>query len=398
MYERLPEPAADEILQLGSAFREDLRSEKVDLGIGVYRDERGNAPVMQAIKAAELSLLTDEQSKSYLGLAGDERFNTAILELVLGDGAPYERTRAIQTPGGGGGVRLLAELIRAASPGAVVWLSNPTWINHRPIMDFVGLRVQTYDYLDLDSQTVAFDRMMGQLAAAAPGDVVLLQGCCHNPSGASLTLAQWSDIVNLANKDGFVPFIDMAYQGFGEGLAADAQATRFVASQVPELLLSVSCSKNFGVYRDRVGCAALVARTSSQANLAKATLASLARVNYTFPPNHGAAAVRTVLEAPQLKASWQEELERMRQRILQNRVALADGLRSKMDSDRFDFIGKHRGMFSLLGITPSQVQDLRAKHAIFMPRDGRINLAGLRTTDVERVSCALHAIAAGNGS
>jgi len=398
MFEKLPEPAGDEILQLASAFREDARSDKMDLGIGVYRDALGKTPIMQAIKAAELSLYKDEQSKSYLGLIGDERFNGALLHLVLGDEVPYDRIRAIQTPGGGGGVRLLAEFIRIATPGATVWVANPTWINHRPIMDFVGLRIRLYDYLDRDSQLVSFDRMIGQLAAAAHGDVVLVQGCCHNPSGANLTLEQWSDIVNLANKNGLVPFIDIAYQGLGDGLVADAQAARFVAGHVPELLLAVSCSKNFGVYRDRVGCAALVASTSSEADLAKATLASLARVNYSFPPNHGAATVRRVLETPELKAKWAEELEQMRQRILANRVALASALRARMDSARFDFIATHRGMFSLLGITASQVQELREKHAIFMPGDGRINLAGLQQANIERLSSALQAVVAGDAS
>jgi aromatic-amino-acid transaminase len=392
MFEKLPEPAADEILQLATAFREDTRPEKLDLGIGVYRDALGNTPVMRAIKAAELSLVTNETSKSYLGLTGDERFNAQLLDLVLGDHLSSQRIRAVQTPGGGGAVRLIAEFIRAAMPQATVWIGTPTWINHRPIMDHVGLSVRQYDYLDRRSQTINFDQMMAWLPNVARGDIVLLQGCCHNPSGADLSIEQWGEIADLANKIGFVPFIDLAYQGFGDGLDADARPVRLIAAQVPELLLSISCSKNFGVYRDRVGCAALVARSASEADLAKATLASLARVNYSFPPSHGAAAVRVVLETPVLKATWLEELEQMRQRLFSNRVALAGALRAKMHSARFDFVATQRGMFSLLGITPVQVQELRQKYAIFMPSESRINIAGLQQTSIDRLVDALEAV------
>jgi aspartate/tyrosine/aromatic aminotransferase len=392
MYEKLPEPAGDEILQLATAFREDTRPEKLDLGIGVYRDALGNTPVMRAIKAAELSLVTSETSKSYLGLTGDERFNAQLLNLVLGDHVSSQRIRAVQTPGGGGAVRLIAEFIRTATPQATVWIGTPTWINHRPIMDHVGLSVRQYDYLDRHSQTVNFDQMITWFANAARGDIVLLQGCCHNPSGADLSIEQWGGLAHLANKVGFVPFIDLAYQGFGDGLHADARPARLMAAQVPELLLAISCSKNFGVYRERVGCAALVARSASEADLAKATLASLARVNYSFPPSHGAAAVRTVLETPELKATWLEELEQMRQRLFSNRVALAGALRGKMHSGRFDSVATQRGMFSLLGITPAQVQELRRRYAIFMSSESRINIAGLQQTSIDRLADCLQAI------
>lgn len=391
MYEKLPDPAVDEILQLALAFREDTRPEKLDLGIGVYRDASGNTPVMRAVKAAEQLLITNEPSKAYLGLTGDERFNAQLLELVFGD-CISPRVQAIQTPGGGGAVRLIAEFIRAASRETTVWIGTPTWINHRPIMDYVGLKVQQYEYLDRQSQTADFDRMMASLGTAARGDIVLLQGCCHNPSGADLSIGRWGEVANLANRVGFVPFIDLAYQGFGEGLDIDRQAVRLFASRVPELLVAVSCSKNFGVYRDRVGCAALVARNGREADLAKATLASLARVNYSFPPNHGAAVVRTVLETPELKAEWIEELEQMRQRLFANRVALAAALRAKTHSGRFDFVASQRGMFSLLGITPGHVQELRQKHAIFMPSDGRINVAGLQAASIDRLADALEPI------
>jgi aromatic-amino-acid transaminase len=391
MYEQLPDPAGDEILQLAIAFREDTRPEKLDLGIGVYRDASGHTPVMRAVKAAERLLITNESSKAYLGLTGDERFNTQLLDLVFADHVS-PRVRAIQTPGGGGAVRLVAEFIRAASPQATVWIGTPTWINHRPIMDYVGLKVQRYDYLDRQSQTADFDRIMASLGTAARGDIVLLQGCCHNPSGADLSLAQWGEVADLAERVGFVPFIDLAYQGFGDGLEGDGQALRLVASRVPELLVAVSCSKNFGVYRDRVGCVALVARNGREADLAKANLASLARVNYSFPPAHGAAVVRMVLGTPELKAEWIEELEQMRQRLFGNRVALAGALRAKTHSGRFDFLAAQRGMFSLLGITPDDVQELRQKHGIFMPSEGRINIAGLQPASIDRLADALEPI------
>ena len=391
MYEKLREPAGDEILQLASAFREDARPEKLDFGIGVYRDALGNTPVMRAVKSAEWSLVRDEMSKSYLGLTGDERFNARLLELMLGNHLS-QRIRAVQTPGGGGAVRLIAEFIRAATPQATVWIGTPTWINHRPIMDHVGLNVRQYDYLDRRSQTVDFDQMMGQFAHAARGDIVLLQGCCHNPSGADLSVVQWSEIAELANRLGFVPFIDLAYQGFGGGLEADAIPLRLVAERVPELLIAASCSKNFGLYRERVGCAAVLARNPLEADLAKSTLASLARVNYSFPPSHGASVVRTVLEIPELKTTWVEELEEMRQRLLSNRLALARALRAKTDSERFDFIITQRGMFSLLGITPDQVQELRQDYAIFMPSESRINIAGLQPKSIERLADALQTV------
>jgi aromatic-amino-acid transaminase len=391
MYEQLPDPAGDEILQLAIAFREDTRPEKLDLGIGVYRDAAGHTPVMRAVKAAERLLITNESSKAYLGLTGDERFNTQLLDLVFGDHVST-RVRAIQTPGGGGAVRLVAEFIRAASPQAAVWIGTPTWINHRPIMDYVGLKVQQYDYLDRQSQTADFDRIMASLGTAARGDIVLLQGCCHNPSGADLSLAQWGEVADLAERVGLVPFIDLAYQGFGDGLEGDGQALRLVASRVPELLVAVSCSKNFGVYRDRVGCVALVARNGREADLAKANLASLARVNYSFPPDHGAAVVRMVLGIPELKAEWTEELEQMRQRLFGNRVALAGALRAKTHSGRFDFLATQRGMFSLLGITPDHVQELRQQHGIFMPSEGRINIAGLQPASIDRLADALEPI------
>jgi len=391
MYEQLPDPAGDEILQLAIAFREDTRPEKLDLGIGVYRDAAGHTPVMRAVKAAERLLITNESSKAYLGLTGDERFNTQLLDLVFGDHVS-PRVRAIQTPGGGGAVRLVAEFIRAASPQAAVWIGTPTWINHRPIMDHVGLKVQQYGYWDRQSQTADFDRIMASLGTAARGDIVLLQGCCHNPSGADLSLAQWGEVADLAERVGLVPFIDLAYQGFGDGLEGDGQALRLVASRVPELLVAVSCSKNFGVYRDRVGCVALVARNGREADLAKANLASLARVNYSFPPDHGAAVVRMVLGTQELKAEWIEELEQMRQRLFGNRVALAGALRAKTHSGRFDFLATQRGMFSLLGITPDHVQELRQQHGIFMPSEGRINIAGLQPASIDRLADALEPI------
>jgi aspartate/tyrosine/aromatic aminotransferase len=391
MLEKLSKPAGDEILQLASAFREDTRPEKLDLGIGVYRDALGNTPVMRAIKNAEMSLVRNEATKSYLGFAGDERFNAHLVELVLGDNLS-ERIRAVQTPGGGGAVRLIVEFIRAVTPQATVWLGTPTWINHRPILDHVGLTVRQYEYLDRAEHAVNFDQMMGELAHAARGDIVLLQGCCHNPSGADLSIEQWTELADLTNKLGLIPFIDIAYQGLGNGLDADARPVRLIASRVPELLVAVSCSKNFGVYRDRVGCAALVARSAAEGDLAKATLASLARVNYSFPPSHGASAVRIVLETPELKTAWVEELEQMRQRLFSNRVALAAALRARTHSGRFDFLTSQHGMFSLLGITSNQVQELRHEHAIFMPSESRINIAGLRQGSIDRLADALQTV------
>ena len=391
MFEALTPPPPDGILALSAAYRADPRPGKLDLGVGVYKDAAGRTPIMRAVKEAERRILAAQDTKTYLSPAGDEGFSAAMLGLVFGDSVPRERLSAVQATGGTGAVRMLADLVARAERGATVWLSDPTWPNHGPLMKAAGLAFATYPYFDAATRGVDFEAMRAALAATGPGDVVLLHGCCHNPTGANLTPGQWREIAALAVDRGFTPFIDIAYQGFGDGLEADAQGVRIMAAAVPEMLVASSCSKNFALYRERVGCAMVLAATPEAAGLAKENLKTVARVTNSMPPDHGAAIVRTILEDPELRADWQAELEEMRQRMLGVRTALAEALRSRTNSDAFDFIADHRGMFSLLGIPREQVARMREEKAVYAVGDSRINNAGLNTATIETLVEALAA-------
>lgn len=389
MFENLQPAPADKILALIGLYRADPRSDKVDLGVGVYKDREGRTPVMRAVREAETRLFAGQDTKTYLGLAGDTAFNTAMIKLAFGDKADLSRIRAAQAPGGSGALRLVAELLQRTRAGATIWLSNPTWPNHMPVMRAAGLQVREYPYFDAASGTVRFDEMLAALRTAASGDVVLLHGCCHNPTGANLNASQWADVADVLVERGLLPFIDIAYQGFGEGLDADAEGLRLVASKVPEMVVASSCSKNFAVYRDRVGAAMIMARDGAQADVAMSQMLSAARAIYSMPPDHGAAAVRIVLEDVALRADWEAELEEMRLRMLRLRVAFADALRRQSNSDRFDFVASHRGMFSRLGLTEAQVERLRVEHGVYMVGDSRINVAGLPEDGMDRLAQAI---------
>jgi aromatic-amino-acid transaminase len=389
MFETLTPPPPDGILALAAAYRADPRDEKLDLGVGVYKDADGATPIMRAVKEAERRILAEQATKAYLSPAGDEGFNAAMSELVLGDVVAPERVAAVQSVGGTGAVRLLADLVARAERGATVWLSDPTWPNHAPIMKTAGLAFTTYPYFDSATRGVDFEAMMGALSSTGPGDVVLLHGCCHNPTGANLTLEQWRKLTELCLDRGFTPFIDMAYQGFGDGLAEDAAGVRLMAAQVPEMLLAASCSKNFALYRDRVGCAMVLAATPESAGIAKETLKSVARTNHSMPPDHGAAVVRTILTDPELRADWQAELESMRQRMLDVRVKLAEALRARTNSGDFDFIAEHRGMFSRLGLSREVVETMRENYGVYAVGDSRINIAGLNQQSIETLVRAM---------
>ena len=389
MFEDLQAAPTDKILALIGLYRADPRPGKVDLGVGVYKDAAGRTPVMRALRKAEQRLFDGQDSKTYLGLAGDTAFNAAMIGLTFGPGADAARIRAAQAPGGSGALRLVAELLKRSRPDAVVWVSDPTWPNHIPVMRGAGLKTREYPYFDAASGGIRFEAMLAALREAAPGDVVLLHGCCHNPTGANLDAAQWRKVAALLVEKGLLPFVDIAYQGFGEGLDADAQGLRLLAAEVPEMVVASSCSKNFAVYRDRVGAAMIMARTAAQADIAMGQMLAAARALYSMPPDHGAAAVRIVLEDPALRAEWQAELEEMRQRMLRLRVGLAEALRRQSNSDRFDFVAHHRGMFSRLGLTEAQVERLRDEHAVYMVGDSRINVAGLRENGLDDLAKAI---------
>jgi len=386
MLDALKPQAQDKILILMQMYRDDPRAGKIDLGVGVYKDATGLTPVMRAVKAAEKRLWEVETTKTYTGLAGDPAFNAAMVRMILGDAV---QAAAAATPGGTGALRQGFELIRLAAPGAVVWLPDPTWPNHVSILNHLGMRTAEYRYLDEGTGDLDVEGLLADLARVAPGDVVLLHGCCHNPTGANPTAAQWAQIADVLEARGAIPFIDLAYQGFGDGLLADAAATRMMAARFPELLIAASCSKNFGIYRERTGV--LIALGGDRA-VTQGTLAWLNRQNYSFPPDHGARLVTMILDDPALRADWEAELEEVRQTMLGLRQALADALRRATNSDRFDFVAQHRGMFSRLGLTEAQVTRLRLDNGIYMVGDSRINIAGLTAASVPVLAAAIASV------
>ncbi|WP_315927981.1 amino acid aminotransferase [Mesorhizobium sp. SP-1A] len=392
MFEALPPAPTDKILALIELYRADPRPGKLDLGVGVYKDRDGRTPVMRAVREAEKRLLASQETKTYLGLVGDAAFNMAMIRLVFGENADTARIRAAQTPGGSGALRLCAELIKRSRPEATVWVSDPTWANHVPILRDTGLKVREYPYFDADTGTVRFEAMLEALAKAESGDAVLLHGCCHNPTGANLNEAQWTALAGLLADKRLLPFIDIAYQGFGEGLDADAAGLRIVAAKVPEMVAAASCSKNFAVYRDRVGAAMVMGTNGTQADAALGHMLAAARTLYSMPPDHGAAAVRIVLGDPALRADWEAELDETRNRMLSLRVKFAEALRQRSNSDRFDFIASHRGMFSRLGLTEAQVERLRNDHGVYMVGDSRINVAGLPEDRLDDLAKAIVAV------
>jgi aromatic-amino-acid transaminase len=392
MLETLDHQPTDKIIELIALFAADPREGKIDLGVGVYKDAEGRTPVMRAVKTAEARLHATQSTKSYVGLLGDLAFVEAMAALALGPDRPRARLCGAQTPGGTGAIRQLSELVRRANPAATVWLPEPTWPNHPAILAHLGIAQRGYRYFDPATRQVDVAGMMADLAGMAAGDVLLLHGCCHNPTGANLALDDWRALADLASARGAVPLVDLAYQGFGDGLELDVAGLRAMADRVPELLLAASCSKNFGLYRDRVGVALALCRSEDEAARTRANLAALNRLNYSFPPDHGAKVVETILADPELRADWAAELEAMRVRMLELRRGLAEALRRAANSDRFDFIAAHRGMFSLIGASPEQVRRLRDEHGVYMVADSRINVAGLPAQELDRLAAAIVAV------
>lgn len=392
MLENLTPQPPDKIIMLSAMFREDKRDSKIDLGVGVYKDAHGNTPIMRAVKKAEQLLWNEETTKSYTALVGDGAFHKVIADLVLGDSVSYDRLAFAHAPGGTGAIRQILELIKAASPGATVWMSNPTWPNHPAMVKGVGIPMETYTYLDMETRTVDFDGMRENLADVKSGDVVILHGCCHNPTGANLNQMQWCEVADLLNEKGAVPFVDIAYQGFGDGLDEDAFGVRLLAQKCPEMLIADSCSKNFGIYRERCGLVITLSKDVENTALAQGMLSSLNRLNFSFPPDHGARLVTIVLSDTKLRADWEAELEEVRNGMLNLRKILADALRTTTGSDRYDFIAEHRGMFSRLGLSKEQVVQLREEHAIYMIDDSRFNVAGLNEKVVPILAKAIVAV------
>jgi aspartate aminotransferase len=370
-------------------YRADPSAHKVDLGVGVYRDLTGNTPVLDCVRRAETEILAAQTTKSYVSAAGREEFNGAVEELVLGTAHPSRRdrrARAVQTPGGCGALKLGAELIRSAAPAAAVHMSDPTWGNHAPLLGSSGLRLERYPYYDPGAHELHFDAMLQRLQGVPAGDVVLIHACCHNPTGADLAPAQWEALAQLLQRRGLIPFMDLAYQGFGSSLDADAAAVRMVAERVPEALIAISFSKNLGLYRERVGALLVISESAARADAVMSHMLQIARSIYSMPPDHGAAIAARIFADPALKGDWIAELDAMRRRIEDMRALLALGLEQATGGNSFDFIRTQRGMFSLLGVPTEAVDRLREKHHIYMTPDSRMNLAGIMPHNVSYVA------------
>ena len=385
MFERLERMPDDPILGLMAAFRADPDTRKVDLGVGVYRNDKGETPVLDAVRKAESAVLSRQTSKTYVAPAGNAGFNQAMEKLVFGEGHPTlkaNRIRTIQAPGGCGALRVGAELIRRAYPEAVIHVSTPTWANHVPLLTGSGIKLESYPYYEGKSGGVNFSAMMDYLDKLPKGALVLLHASCHNPTGADLSEQQWRDILALVQRRGLTPYIDMAYQGLGIGIAEDAFGPRLFAAELPELLVAVSCSKNFGLYRERTGALHVINQTTSGADAIITQLVRIARTIYSMPPDHGAAIVNEILTTPALLGSWTDEVGSMRSRIDGLRRDAVARLKKAAPERDFSFIERQHGMFSFLGATKDQVRELREKHHIYMTDDSRINIAGLKSDNI----------------
>jgi len=395
MLEKFQPVPPDPILGLGQLFAADERDSKIDLGVGVFKDAGGNTPIMAAVKQAETVLHDMQTTKTYKGLGGDEGFRDAMRRMVLADSVSADRVATIQTPGGTGAIRQLYEAIKKINGEATLWLSDPTWPSHVGMAKHMGMKIRTYRYFDSASSNVDFAAMMEDLSEIGAQDVLMLHGCCHNPTGANLDAAQWAAVTDLVLEKGVIPFIDIAYQGFGDGLDEDAANLRSMAARVPEMLIAASCSKNFGLYRDRVGCAIAICDSAEKHAVVTRNLAVLNRLNYSFAPDHGAAVVGIILDDAGLRSMWESELAEMRETMLTIRRDLADELRRQCNTDRFDFIAEHRGMFSRLGLGKAEVDSLREDHAMYVVGDSRINIAGLSGGRHVPFAAAVAAVLAG---
>jgi aspartate aminotransferase len=386
MFEAISSLPADPILGLMAAFRADTNAHKIDLGVGVYKNELGQTPVMRAVKQAETRLLANQQTKTYVAPAGQDSFNHLIAGLIFGDALRDQlggRRVTFQTPGGCGGLRLGAEFLEKVKPGAKILVSDPTWANHIPLLGEAGLQISKYPYYDYQNHAIRFDAMMDSLATAGQGDLVLLHGCCHNPCGADLDEQQWQAIAALAHKNGFTPFVDLAYQGLGDGIVEDTYGVRLLAETLPELVVVSSCSKNFGLYRERTGSLTVISGNAASAKAAGSQIASIARSIYSMPPDHGAAVVIEILGDSTLNADWETELTEVRNRINGLRTELVNALAAKGIDRDFSFIQREKGMFSFLGLSVDQVHSLINNYSIYLVDSSRINIAGINHSNLD---------------
>ncbi|MCP3427406.1 aromatic amino acid transaminase [Opacimonas viscosa] len=392
MFEVLPALAPDPILGLSAAFKADTNPHKIDLGVGVYKDELGNTPIVQAVAAAQTRLLESETSKTYITPQGVPGFIDGMLELLLGAGNPAVvegRVAAVQAPGGCGALRILAELLKRCNDNAKVWVSDPTWANHIPLIGNAGLELATYPYFDKATASIKFDEMLEQLKQVPKGDIVLLHACCHNPTGADLTQEQWQAVAEVAQQQGWLPFIDSAYLGFGDDLETDAFGMRLMVKSVPEVIIAASCSKNFGLYRERVGLAVMVTENTAVQPIVQSQIQAIARGIYSMPPSYGGALVDIILHDPDLKQMWVNEVDAMRNRMRDLRALLVENLAANGAQKDFSFVNNQKGMFSFLCITPEQVRAVRDAHSVYFVDSSRVNIAGINKNNVEPLAKAL---------
>ena len=392
MFEALQYAAPDAILGLIAEHRNDTRANKIDLGVGVYKTPEGLTPVLDVVKIAEQRLVDTQISKTYIGTAGDADFNAVMQALIFGDDAPADRLVTIQTPGGSGSLRVAASILLRANPNTTVWVSEPTWNNHVPLLGGAGLQLKSYAYYDTDNHVIRFDPMLESLRAIPKGDVVLLHACCHNPSGVDPSADQWRAITDILVERELVPFIDMAYQGFAKGLEQDAFAIRHMAGRVAEMLVSSSCSKNFGLYRDRVGTLSLLTRDAKSQRAANSQVNACVRTLYSVPPDHGAAVVSLILNDAELRAQWMIELAEMRDRLDAMGTLLSEALLEKAPEHDFSHLARANGMFCFLGLSTDKVARLKQDFGIYMVDSSRINVAGITTENIDYLATSIAAV------
>ena len=392
MFESLQLLPPDAIIGLIAEYKNDPREPKVDLGIGVYRDAAGETPVLDVVKEAERRILESQASKTYIGSAGSAAFNEAMRDLTFADSVAGDRVAMLQTPGGSGSLRVAAGMILRARKDATVWVSGPTWANHVPLLGGAGLELKTYAYYDDERKSLDLDAMLDALHDIPKGDVILLHASCHNPTGIDPDEAQWREIADVIVERELLPFIDIAYQGFSSGLDSDAFIARELAGRVPEMIVCTSCSKNFGLYRDRVGALFIVTADSKTRDIAQSQANNLVRTMYSMPPDHGAAVVETILHDEKLRARWVEELGEMRERLHDMRQLLDDALRAEAPEHDFSHVVRARGMFCFLGISTEQVRRLKKDHAVYMVDSSRINIAGITAGNVGHIARSVAAV------
>lgn len=393
MFEPLKAMPPDAILTLIAEHQNDPREQKIDLGVGVYRDGSGQTPVLSSVKRAEQHIVDTQPTKSYLGSGGNHEFNDAIQAVIFGDiAAAKQRITTFQTPGGSGSLRVAAGLIMRAKPDATMWASDPTWANHFPLLGSAGLGLKSYPYYDAERKDIRFDDMLESLNDVPQGDIVLLHGCCHNPTGMDLSRDQWQAVADLVVARDLLPYIDIAYQGFADGLEEDAYPVRVLVERVPEMIVSSSCSKNFALYRDRVGSLSVISRDGETSAILRSQALNIVRTMYSMPPDHGAVVVSHILNSEDLRQEWLAELAEMRERLKEMRALLGAALRQKAPDHDFSHIERANGMFCFVGISPEQVDRIKSEFGVYMVNSSRINVAGITKDNVDHLASSIAAV------